>query len=60
MGQETPASLLQNKVLDIMSAVLACSILMHIAFGAMMGSITAVFLSKRKAEKAADSPAATH
>lgn len=50
---------LQNKVLGIMSAVLAGAILLHIAYGAMMGAITAQLLTgpHKKQEKVAGSSA---
>lgn len=51
----TSEVVLQNKVLDIMSAVLAGAIILHVAYGAMMGAITALLLTRlhKKQEKIA-------
>lgn len=47
---------LQNRVLDIMSAVLAGAIILHVVYGAIMGAITAQLLTRlhKKQEKVAD------
>jgi hypothetical protein len=52
---------LQNKVLDIMSAVLAGSIVLHVVYGAMMGAMTALLLTRlpKKQEKIAGSSSAS-
>jgi hypothetical protein len=52
---------LQNKVLDIMSAVLAGAILLHIVYGAIMGSIAALLLTRvhKKQKKVAGSSSAS-
>ncbi|MGI0048092.1 MAG: hypothetical protein ACREAW_00995, partial [Nitrososphaera sp.] len=52
---------LQNKVLDIMSAVLAGAIILHITYGAMMGATTALLLTKlhKKQEKIAGTSSAS-
>ncbi|AIF83118.1 hypothetical protein NTE_01045 [Candidatus Nitrososphaera evergladensis SR1] len=40
----TSAEVLQNKAIDVMSSVLAGSILLHVVYGAIMGSTTALLL----------------
>jgi hypothetical protein len=52
---------LQNKVLDIMSAVLAGAILLHVAYGAIMGAVTAMLLTRlhKKQERIAGSSSAS-
>ena len=41
---DTNITVLQNKVLDIMSTVLVGAILFHVLYGAIMGFVTALFL----------------
>ncbi len=58
----TSEIVLQNKVLDIMSTVLAGAIVLHVAYGAIMGSVTALFLERqwhKKQEKVAGSSSAS-
>jgi cytochrome bd-type quinol oxidase subunit 2 len=52
---------LQNKVLDIMSALLAGAILLHVVYGAIMGATTALLLTKlhKKQERVAGSSSAS-
>lgn len=52
---------LQNKALDIMSSVLAGAILLHMVYGAIMGTITALILLVRhkKQEKVSGSSSAS-
>lgn len=45
---------LQDRAIDIMSAVLAGSILLHVLYGAIMGSITALLISMRTKARLSD------
>lgn len=47
----TSADVLQNKAVDLMSSVLAGSILLHVVYGAILGSITALLLGFPEGEK---------
>lgn len=57
----TPDLVLQNEVLDIMSAVLAGAILLHVVYGAIMGGVTALLLTRldKKRERVAGSSSAS-
>lgn len=48
---DTSQIVLQNKAVDIMSSVLAGAILLHIVYGAIMGVVTSVLLSRTKKEE---------
>lgn len=50
----TETAVLEARAVDIMSAVLAGSILLHVLYGAVMGSITALLLSMRTKARLAD------
>ncbi|MEO9363689.1 MAG: hypothetical protein ABI348_07295 [Nitrososphaera sp.] len=59
----TSIDVLQNKAIDVMSSVLAGSILMHVVYGAILGSTTALLLGfpvseKKKEDRRADAPVA--
>jgi hypothetical protein len=43
----TSEIVLQSKVLDIMSTVLAGAIVLHVVYGAIMGSVTALFIERQ-------------
>ena len=58
MGVATSADqeIVQGQVTDMMSAVLAFSIIFHVVYGAIMGSITAVLLDRLPAPRQPSSP----